>query len=173
MTLIEDTSPGMGIGARGNLKAVPCRKPQLRREGEIWPNGITSRHRAAVSSPATPFSTKGGTTLHKEAAIEFFQAMDHSHGVGSKILTGRHEAHRSQAFIDQMAAMIPLGASGNEPRCRQRGAYLASEEGFTDGHDDRRRWRSDFGRTISASIPTLKSGKAVVNAAGAGSGGGE
>ncbi len=44
------------------------------------------------------------------------------------ILTDGMRAHRSQAFIDSMAAMIPLGALGSPRDVANAVLYLASDE---------------------------------------------
>jgi 3-oxoacyl-[acyl-carrier protein] reductase len=75
-------------------------------------------------------ASKGGINAFiKAAAIEFSRYGITVNGVEpGNILTEAMKAHRSQAFIDSMAAMIPLGALGTPRDVANAVLYLASED---------------------------------------------
>jgi 3-oxoacyl-[acyl-carrier protein] reductase len=142
-TLIEDTSPQewdqvLAVNLKGCFLAAKAALPVMRaqRYGRIvFTSSITGPR---VTSPGHGHysASKGGINAFiKAAAIEFAGSGITVNGVEpGNILTDGMKAHRSQAFIDSMAAMIPLGALGTPRDVANAVLYLASEEaGYVTG----------------------------------------
>ena len=127
-TLIEDTSPEewdrvLAVNLKGCFLAAKAalRPMKAQKYGRmVFTSSITGPR---VSSPGHGHyaASKGGINAFiKSAAIEFSGYGITVNGVEpGNILTDGMKEHRSQAFIDSMAAMIPLGALGTP---RQRAA---------------------------------------------------
>jgi 3-oxoacyl-[acyl-carrier protein] reductase len=136
-TLIENTSPeewdqvlavnlkGCFLAAKAALK--PMKAQQYGRM--VFTSSITGPR---VTSPGHGHysASKGGINAFiKAAAVEFSGYGITVNGVEpGNILTEGMKAHRSQAFIDSMAAMIPLGVLGSPRDVANAVLYLASDE---------------------------------------------
>ena len=136
-TLIEDTSPEewdqvLAVNLKSCFLAAKAALAPMKaqRYGRmVFTSSITGPR---VSSPGHGHysASKGGINAFiKAAAIEFSGFGITVNGVEpGNILTDGVKAHRSQAFIDSMAAMIPLGALGTPRDVANAVLYLASEE---------------------------------------------
>jgi 3-oxoacyl-[acyl-carrier protein] reductase len=136
-TLIEDTSPeewdrvlavnlkGCFLAAKAALKPMKAQKYGRM----VFTSSITGPR---VTSPGHGHysASKGGINAFiKAAAIEFSSYGITVNGVEpGNILTDGVTAHRSQAFIDSMVAMIPLGALGTPRDVANAVLYLASDD---------------------------------------------
>lgn len=142
-TLIENTSPDewdqvLAVNLKGCFLAAKAALGPMRAQhyGRIvFTSSITGPR---VTSPGHGHysASKGGINAFiKAAAIEFAGYGITVNGVEpGNILTDGMKAHRSQAFIDSMAAMIPLGALGTPRDVANAVLFLASEEaGYVTG----------------------------------------
>jgi 3-oxoacyl-[acyl-carrier protein] reductase len=142
-TLIENTSPEewdrvMAVNLKGCFLAAKSALAPMRRQryGRIvFTSSITGPR---VTSPGHGHysASKGGINAFiKAAALEFAGHGITVNGVEpGNILTEGMQALRSPAFIQSMAAMIPLGALGQPRDIANAVLYLASEEaGYVTG----------------------------------------
>ena len=136
-TLIEDTSPEewdqvLAVNLKSCFLAAKAALTPMKAQKYgrmVFTSSITGPR---VSSPGHGHysASKGGINAFiKAAALEFSGYGITVNGVEpGNILTDGMKAHRSQAFIDSMAAMIPLGALGTPRDVANAVLYLASEE---------------------------------------------
>lgn len=136
-TLIENTSPEewdqvLAVNLKGCFLAAKAALGPMRAQGYgriVFTSSITGPR---VTSPGHGHysASKGGINgFIKAAALEFSGYGITVNGVEpGNILTDGMKAHRSQAFIDSMAAAIPLGALGTPRDIANAVLYLASDE---------------------------------------------
>ena len=136
-TLIENTSPEewdkvLAVNLKGCFLAAKAALGPMRAQGYgriVFTSSITGPR---VTSPGHGHysASKGGINAFiKAAAIEFAGYGITVNGVEpGNILTDGMKAHRSEEFIQSMAAMIPLGALGTPRDVANAVLYLASEE---------------------------------------------
>ncbi len=136
-TLIENTSAEewdqvLGVNLRGTFLAAKAALPHMRAAGGgrmIFTSSITGPR---VTSPGHGHysATKAGINgFIRAAAIEFANYGITVNGVEpGNILTEGMKAHRSQAFIDGMAAAIPLGRLGTPRELSGAYLFLASDD---------------------------------------------
>jgi 3-oxoacyl-[acyl-carrier protein] reductase len=136
-TLIENTSPEewdqvLAVNLKGCFLAAKAALGPMKARGYgriVFTSSITGPR---VTSPGHGHysASKGGINgFIKAAALEFSGYGITVNGVEpGNILTDGMKAHRSQAFIDGMAAAIPLGALGTPRDVANAVLYLASDE---------------------------------------------
>lgn len=136
-TLIENTSPEewdkvFGVNMRGTFLAARAAMPHMRERNYgrmIFTSSITGTH---VTSPGHGHysATKAGINgFIRAAALEFSGYGITVNGVEpGNILTEGMKAHRSEAFIQQMAESIPLGRLGTPEDIANAFLFLASDE---------------------------------------------
>jgi 3-oxoacyl-[acyl-carrier protein] reductase len=136
-TLIEDTTPlqwdqVLAVNLKSCFLAAKAALGPMRARGYgriIFTSSITGPR---VTSPGHGHysASKGGINAFiKAAALEFAGYGITVNGVEpGNILTDGMKTHRSQAFIDSMAASIPLGALGTPRDVANAVLYLASDE---------------------------------------------
>jgi 3-oxoacyl-[acyl-carrier protein] reductase len=136
-TLIENTSPAewdrvMGVNLRGTFLTARAALPHMRAGGGgrmIFTSSITGPR---VTSPGHGHysATKAGINgFIKAAALEFAGDGITVNGIEpGNILTSGMQQHRSQAFIDGMAASVPLGRLGTPRDIANAFLVLASDE---------------------------------------------
>ena len=136
-TLIEKTSAEewdrvMAVNLRGTFLAAKAALGPMREAGGgrmVFTSSITG---PKVTSPGHGHysATKAGINgFIKAAALEFASYGITVNGVEpGNILTSGMKAHRSQGFIDGMAASVPLGRLGDPRDVANAFLFLASDE---------------------------------------------
>jgi 3-oxoacyl-[acyl-carrier protein] reductase len=136
-TLIEDISPEewdrvLAVNLKGCFLAAKAALPPMkaRRYGRmVFTSSITGPRVTAPGHGHYSASKGGINAFIKAAALEFAGYGITVNGVEpGNILTEGMTAHRSQAYIDSMAAAIPLGTLGTPRDVANAVLYLASDE---------------------------------------------
>jgi 3-oxoacyl-[acyl-carrier protein] reductase len=136
-TLIEDISPEewdrvLAVNLKGCFLAAKAALRPMKSQGYgrmVFTSSITGPRVTAPGHGHYSASKGGINAFIKAAALEFSGYGITVNGVEpGNILTEGMKAHRSQAFIDSMAAAIPLGALGTPSDVANAVLYLASDE---------------------------------------------
>lgn len=137
LTLIEDISPQewdavLGVNLRGTFLAAKAAMRPMRAAGYgrmVFTSSITGPRVTSPGHGHYGASKAGINGFIRSAALEFAPYGITVNGVEpGNILTEGMQSGRSTAFIDGMAASVPLGRLGTPREVAEAVLFLASEE---------------------------------------------
>ncbi|MBD8892585.1 SDR family NAD(P)-dependent oxidoreductase [Roseibium litorale] len=135
--LIENTSPEnwdrvMAVNLRGCFNAARAALPPMKKQGSgriLFTSSITGPHVTSPGHGHYAASKAGINGFIRSAALEFSSYGINVNGVEpGNILTEAIQLHRSEAFIKNMEAAIPLNRLGSPRDVANAFLFLASED---------------------------------------------